>query len=338
MTHEFKKLVDTALLWQKSGTKSVLATVVALDGSSYRRPGVRMLVNEYGTTEGAVSGGCVEKEVVREAMKVFKTGKAAMMTYDGRYRLGCEGILYILLEPVYLSEAFSTAFHSVLNDRKVFECVSYFSQDADTGMAMGSILRIEDQSFPVHQSFQPEAAEDQESFSQQFDPLLRLYIFGAEHDAVQLCLMARQLGWEVHIIASPDEGKSLQFFPGATSLLTPTFEALDPSLFDENTAVILMTHSFSKDAQYLMALRGISPAYFGLLGPVHRRERLFSELLERFPETSPQFIEQIHGPAGINIGAESAAEIALSILSEILSLIRAKTPIALRDKKGGIHD
>ncbi len=79
--------------------KAVLASVVALEGSSYRRPGVRMLLLEDGHMTGAVSGGCVEKEIFRQSESVFRTGIPKMMTYDGRYRLGCEGILYILLEP-----------------------------------------------------------------------------------------------------------------------------------------------------------------------------------------------------------------------------------------------
>ena len=106
MTHEFKQIVEATLLNQTSNIKSVLATVVDLDGSSYRHPGVRMLLSSNGDMVGAVSGGCVEKEVLQRAQSVFKTGKSKIMTYDGRYRLGCEGVLYILLEPFEVSNEF----------------------------------------------------------------------------------------------------------------------------------------------------------------------------------------------------------------------------------------
>ena len=98
MTHEFKNIVKEAITAKTEGLQSVLASVVALDGSSYRRPGVRMLILENGKMIGAVSGGCVEKEILLQSETVFKTGESKIMTYDGRYRLGCEGVLYILIE------------------------------------------------------------------------------------------------------------------------------------------------------------------------------------------------------------------------------------------------
>ena len=99
MIHELKDIIRSAKIAQSKGIKTVLASVVSLDGSSYRRPGVRMSIQENGRMIGAVSGGCVEKEILRQAQQVFKTNSSTLMEYDGRYRLGCEGILYILIEP-----------------------------------------------------------------------------------------------------------------------------------------------------------------------------------------------------------------------------------------------
>ncbi len=146
------------------------------------------------------------------------------------------------------------------------------------------------------------------------------------------------LGWEVTIFASADESKSCDYFPGASALLTPAFDEVDTSVIDEQTAVVLMTHSFSKDVQYLMALKEAKPAYLGIIGSVNRRERILSTMLDYFPDISPEFLEQIHGPAGINIGAETASEIAVSVLAEILSVIREKAPISLSEKSGAIHE
>ena len=98
-----------------------------------------------------------------------------------------------------------------------------------------------------------------------------------------------------------------------------------------------MTHSFNKDVRYLLALNETYPAYFGLLGPSHRRERVLSKFLEYLPEISTEFLDQLYGPSGINIGAESASEIAISILAEILGTIRDQKPMALKDKIGNIH-
>mgnify|MGYP001287570441 FL=1 len=140
------------------------------------------------------------------------------------------------------------------------------------------------------------------------------------------------------MVAAPDEAKTKAFFKGAHEFITPTFDQLDVSSIDNQTAVILLTHSFNKDVQYLLALAATLPAYFGILGPKHRRERVLEKALEYKPELSIDFLEQIHGPAGINIGAESAPEIAVSILAEILSVIRNQKPVQLREKSGRIHD
>lgn len=340
MTHEFKELILKGIQWQEQGIAMVLATVVALEGSSYRRPGVRMLMNAHGEWIGAVSGGCVEKEVYHQAQQVFNTGQACLMSYDGRFRLGCEGTIYIVLEPFSVESAFAKAFTSLLEDRIPFSCTTYYdlaSCNENPSKKIGTLVHFGEEIFGFDPSFQ-EISKDQALFEQQFMPIFQLYIFGAEHDAVALSKMANNVGWDVHIIAPPDEQKTITYFTGASSLRTPTFETLDTSGIDADTAVVLMTHSFHKDIQYLMALRDTQPLYFGLLGPPHRRERVFSEFLERFPNTEPEFLEKIHGPAGINIGAENASEIAISIIAEILTVLRQQEPMSLREKQGAIHE
>jgi xanthine/CO dehydrogenase XdhC/CoxF family maturation factor len=337
MTHEIKLLFQTVKTWHLLGKKTVLVSVVALDGSSYRRPGVRMVISEDGDYVGAVSGGCVETEIERQAQSVFRSGKAKLMTYDGRLRIGCEGIIHILIEPVFLSEELLKDFESALKHRQNFRMDTYFYPGVGEYIKMGTFIFLNKKPHSLNPSFQTSQIEDQECFSQLFNPLFQLYIFGAEHDAVQLCQAAKLLGWEVIVVASADESKSCDFFPGATSLITPFFENIDTSALDEQTAVVIMTHSFNKDVQYLMALKDIKPAYLGIVGSVKRRERLLSTLLDYFPDLSLDFLEQIHSPAGINIGAESASEIAVSILAEILGVVRNKKPEELRTIVGSIH-
>ena len=180
--------------------------------------------------------------------------------------------------------------------------------------------------------------DDQECFSQSFDPFFN-YIFSERNTMLFNCVRQQNyLGWEVTIVASAEESKSCDYFPGAASLITPSFKEIDTSVLDDQTAIVLMTHSFNKDVQYLLSLKESKPAYIGLVGSIKRRERVFAMLLDYCPDIAPEFLEQIYGPAGINIGAESASEIAVSILSEILSVIRNKKPEALRNKVGSIHE
>ncbi len=118
MIHELKEIINQAIINQQKGLKNVLVTVVHLEGSSYRKPGVRMLISEDLNSVGAVSGGCVEKEIIQRAKAVFIDEKAKIITYDGRYRLGCEGILYILIEPFYISNDFIKLFMKQFKKRK----------------------------------------------------------------------------------------------------------------------------------------------------------------------------------------------------------------------------
>lgn len=342
MTHELKHLLETARRWQTKGLRPVLATVVALDGSSYRRPGVRMLLAEGGRMAGAISGGCVEQEVYRQAQTVFATGQPKMMTYDGRFRLGCAGTLYVLLEPIHLSDALFELLQRQFSERKPFDSRTDFSYDLTASQGLGTVLIIDRKNYTLYparvasNNVKPRQTTSNQ-FKQHFPPLFQLYLFGAEHDAVELTKMAHQLGWQVHLIAPPDEQKTIDSFPGAASLSTPFLNAVDTSGIDEHSAVVLMTHSLNKDVQYLLALRDVRPAYFGLLGPARRRERLFHEVLERDPDLAPEFFEQMHGPAGLDVGAESAAEIAVAILGEILSVVRKASGQPLREKRGKIH-
>ena len=337
MTHEIKLLLQTLKSWQEIGKKAVFVSVVDLDGSSYRRAGVRMLISEKGEYVGAVSGGCVEGEIERQAQSVFRTNKAKVMTYDGRYRIGCEGVIHVLIEPVFITDELFDEFENKLEAREPFKMDSWFYSEVGEYSDIGSAVTINGKEYTLNSSFSINEVGGQKCFSQRFEPLFQLLIFGAEHDAVQLSQAAKLLGWQVTIVASPDESKSCDYFPGASSLITPSYDDIDTSSIDEQTAIVIMTHSFNKDVQYLIALKDINPAYIGLLGSNNRRERVLSMLLEYCPEISTEFLESIHGPAGINIGAEGASEISVSILAEILSIIRKQKPIALRNKIGSIH-
>ena len=112
---------------------------------------------------------------------------------------------------------------------------------------------------------------------------------------------------------------------------------MDVSKIDNQTAVVLMTHNFATDLRYLVALKETYPVYIGLLGPSRRREDLLNQFVEYTPEISDIFLDAIHGPAGINIGAETPQEIAVSIVSEILALVRNQNPMSLSKKTGRIH-
>lgn len=334
MTHELKRIIEAYEIASQNGIKSVLATVVALDGSSYRRPGVRMLLLENGKMVGAVSGGCVEKEVFRQAETVFKKGLAKVMTYDGRYRLGCEGILYILLEPLKLSPKAIKSFNTLMEDRETFTLKSHYRKEAVENEAFGSFLLAGETCISLREGLKPNP--ELPIFEHEMKPCFKLVIIGAEHDAVQFCSFAAMMGWEVTVVVHPKEEKTPADFPGAKALIANDGDSLNLAIDDE-TAIIVMTHSFSKDLKYLLSLKNEKPAYLGVLGPVKRREKLFDGLLERHPDIEPDFLEMVYGPAGIDIGAETPQEIVISVLSEILAVVNDKKVNSLKGKLGKIH-
>ncbi|CAM4319637.1 XdhC family protein [Zobellia roscoffensis] len=335
MTHELKNIVRAYKAAKEKKQKTVLATVVALEGSSYRRPGVRMLIREDGKRVGAVSGGCVEKEIVRQAQTVFIDDVPKMMIYDGRYRLGCEGILYILIEPFIPNPAFLDAFDEILKSRAQFEIRSSFTKEEGTYADLGSFFVIGEKNYGVRPNVV--LSTERILFNQQMNPCFKLIIIGAEHDAVQLCSFASLTGWEVTIVAAAAEEKNIKDFPGASLFLPEEPEMLSINSIDNQTAIVLMTHSYVRDLKYLLAIKKSQPVYLGLLGPAQRREKLLNEFMELYPEVSDTFFDVVHGPAGLDIGAETAQEIALAILSEILSATRNKEPIMLKNKQGRIH-
>jgi xanthine/CO dehydrogenase XdhC/CoxF family maturation factor len=217
MTHELKQIFKAFEAAKNKNLKTVLATVVALEGSSYRRPGVRMLLIEDGSSVGAVSGGCVEKEVFRQAESVFKCAIPKVMTYDGRYRLGCEGILYILLEPFQPDAWFLKLVKETIHKRIDFSIKSYFKKEHSKTLDFGSVFNISNTSIPLQPNFTQK--DDALVFEQNLTPCFKLVLIGAEHDVVQLCSYAILTGWEVTIIASPKEEKPINDFPGATNFI-----------------------------------------------------------------------------------------------------------------------
>ncbi|MDG1572920.1 XdhC family protein [Robiginitalea sp. M366] len=335
MTHEIIQLISGYHKARETGLKTALATVVELQGSSYRKPGVRMLLLENGTAYGAVSGGCVEKEIFRQAAGVFQTGQPKIMEYDGRFRLGCEGILYILIEPFEPAETTLEAFEAVVRSRETFRMETYYHTQIGQAPGSGTILLLNGE---VHAISGHMPGETGLVLKQEMPPRLRLDIYGGEHDAVQLTALGARLGWEVRVTVASDEAKHPEDFPGVCELRALIPESLDASDVDPQTAVVLMTHSYTKDLKYLMRLAQASPGYLGILGPAARREKLLGDFLERYFGDIPPWIDAVYGPAGLDIGAITPQEIGVSILAEILSVLRQRTiPVSLREKTGAIH-
>ena len=338
MIHEFKEIIQHAIINQQKGLKNVLASVVFLEGSSYRKPGVRMLISEDLSTVGAVSGGCVEKEIIHRAQSVFLDNQAKIITYDGRYRLGCEGILYILIEPFYVENEFLNRFSTALKNRESIEINSFFIKNDDAIGNFGSQCVFQHQeTHSFYEKFTLQTKNEIALFTQILKPAFRLLIIGGEHDAVKLCKIGANIGWEIDVITFAKDPKTLKDFPGANSVIGETPETIQFENIEENTAIVIMNHSYVQDLKFVLRLVSYQPTYIGILGAPKRGERLFNELFEQNPDISEAFLNSIYTPAGLHLGAQTPEEIAISIIAEILSVFNEKEPFSLRNLKGKIH-
>lgn len=338
MIHELKEIINYASINQQKGLKNVLVTVVFLEGSSYRKPGVRMLISEDLNSVGAISGGCVEKEIIQRAKSVFRDKKSKIITYDGRYRLGCEGILYILIEPFYVSTDFLNSLNEANSKRESLKIESSFLKQDEAFGNFGSFITFQNKhQFTFTEAFDIENLNQEEIFTQILQPSFKLIIIGGEHDAVKLCKIAANLGWEIEVITSTKDSKKLLDFPGANTVIGESPETIQFKGITENCAIVIMNHSYVQDLKYVVKLTDYQPKYIGILGAPNRRERLFNELFEFVPDITDEFLESVYTPAGLHIGAQTPEEIALSIVAEILSVIRKKEPFSLRKINGKIN-
>jgi xanthine/CO dehydrogenase XdhC/CoxF family maturation factor len=353
--------------------KAMLATVVSVKGSTYRRPGARMLIRQDGTTTGAISSGCLEADVVERARKVMDSHDAITVVYDltvsendvWGLNLGCNGVIQILLEPLPLS---TRSFHlksvaDCLQSEKSGVLASIFRVDGEYRASVGThLFLLEDGSVTEdikNPTLTAALTEDcltalrskktctkeyrfmegvVEALIEVIRPPVPLVIIGAGADSVPISRFAKDLGWNVTVIDHRPAFITIERFPDADALLLARPEELPEKFrFKGNSVVLIMTHNFSHDLQLLRTLLPSPALYIGILGPSKRTGLLLEKVRESgFTPTAKQ-LERLHGPVGLNIGAESPEEMALSVLSEIQAFINGRRGGFLRDHSGPIH-
>ncbi len=359
---EIKAIVAAYDAIAKLGIKSALATVVHVSGSSYRRPGARMLVTEQGQLTGAISGGCLEGDALRKAVLAITQGKNKLVVYDTTdeddaklgIQLGCNGVVSILFEPIQLENPqpinclrasiatrkdFLLVTGYSLNQQAHFGtiCAPYSQEIVATGLPEISkqVLQLK---LSRHELVMVNENE-QQFFFEYIQPPIALFIIGAGNDAIPLAKIAALIGWSVTLIDGRATHANRQRFPQVDQILVgkpPTI--IDQLSFDERTALVLMTHNYQYDIDLFSLLIDQPIGYLGLLGPASKRDRMLADLSLRGLNINDQYMKKIFGPTGLNLGAETAEEIALSISSEIMSVLMEKEPIHLKKKLAPIHE
>ncbi len=319
----FDNIPEVALAWHKAGKGAALATVVETWGSAPRRIGSQLAINSAGEIEGSVSGGCVEGAVILEAIDAIESGKQMLLEYgvsDGdafAVGLACGGTIRILVEPVG-----SVLPLAVLEDlvaaRAARAAVAVVS---DLGTGARELVRGGfDERFRMDRSGF-EAGE--QVFVAIHNPPLRMIVVGAVHIAQALVPMARIAGFDPVLIEPRGAFGSQARFPGEQILDDWPDEAVAKLGLDARTALVLLTHDPKLDDPALEQALAADCFYIGALGST----RTHAKRVERLGAAgfTPAQIGRIHGPVGLNIGAANPAEIAVSILSQVVGVLRGAT-------------
>lgn len=355
----------------KSDEKAVLATVVDVKGSSYRRAGARMLIGASGETIGTVSGGCLESDVLERAKKVLRTGEPEVFIYDTTatedsvfsLNMGCRGVIRILLEPFGDEDILAGALQLASEDRQRqfiatmisssravpggrifysnFDQFDFKNLPNDIENLAGlkqDCLEFFAQNKPSEVRRYEIRTDYFEMFFENINPPLNLLLFGAGYDAIPLAGFAKDLGWRVTLVDHRAAWTSAERFPGVDEIIVSRAENLDENLFrDELSVAVLMTHNYEADREILSRLLASDYQYIGALGPKKRTENLIAELRQAGKSFDESKLERLYAPVGLDIGAETPEEIALAIIAEIRSVLSNREGGFLRSRDGGIH-
>jgi len=369
-----RELTDIARAWEAArgeGGEALLATVVSVSGSTYRRPGARMLLTPTGRLAGSVSGGCLEGDIQQKAWWRTRDG-AAVVSYDSTdededvvwgFGLGCNGVVRVLLERVSPPSPGPLDFLAAcLHGRRPGVIATVFASDGPvahmgqrllldaSGIIDSSItdaalsVRLEEDARAVLRAGQSRAQTyglpngTADVFLEAVQPPLPLVVFGAGHDALPLVRLAKEMGWHVTVVDTRAARARPERFPDADSMIACPADAVTAHVpLSAHTMAVVMTHNYPDDKRVLRALLASPAAYIGQLGPAKRTERLLAEIADDGFTITDAHRARLHGPVGLDLGADSPEGIALSVVAEIQAARAGRGGGPLRDRRAPLH-
>ena len=341
-----RRIVEAFEEWRRDSEPMVLATVFETAGSTYSKSGQRVLIRANGDYQGLVSGGCLEGDLAERAREVLKEGNAAAVTYDMRddaddlfgLGVGCNGMIRVFLQRL-AKEAEYEPFASIarLLFSRQTSCVATVVSSNDAALPAGTTLVADADGSTLFSdqdgarllpgcavaiadgSARLEEMSGVTALYAPIQPLPNLLVLGAGLDAVPVVSIALELGWRVSVGDHRPSYIARKDLTGAerVALIDPT--ALESEFeLDGFDAVIVMSHHLRTDQEYLGRLAAVDLDYLGVLGPTARKARILDALGAR----GVTLRHRLHGPVGIDIGADSPESIALSLLAEIHSALK----------------
>jgi len=333
-----------------------------------------MLVCEAGTSTGAISAGCLESDVIEHAKHVIRTGVSKIVEYNTvttsdemawGLGLGCNGIVHVLVEPLPRDSLYVAALRRSCESNAAPVLVATVYRHAariETGARMlideNGNVRSENMSGPVAAVLESQmrALSNVEMncgartldmdggaatvFMETLMPPVPIVIFGAGHDALPIVELARGLGWETTVVDQQARDNSFARFPTADHvILSRPEEVVAKVAITPRTLTLLMTHNYSHDVALLRFLLRSTAPYIGVMGPRARTERMLSELTanEEMFLLQQADLSRLYSPAGLDIGANSSADVAMSIVAEMRAVLEGRVGGMLRERRGSIH-
>lgn len=340
--------------------RAVIATIIGVEGSAYRREGAACLIREDGTVIGTVSAGCVEGDLFEHAKSVLETGIARQQHYDFRPEgdllwglgLGCNGALQVLLQPfdpVHDPACADKLFHmyeTKVSCRKACMVGIVIESDDPAKLPVGSPYIFEQEYQETlyflggSNGFTQLEIEGVSvtMYLENVRPRPRLVVCGAGPDAIPLVQGAKALGWHVTLVDHRKEAISRDAFSAADELQLINRDDYDKLSIPDDAHVVVMTHNYLLDAMLVKALLPTSIPYLGVLGPRRRTDRILEESGMENDGSHPDMLSKLHAPIGLDIGADSPQEIALSILAELTCKRNQRTGQSLTLRKEPLHD
>ncbi|MDB6041004.1 MAG: xanthine and dehydrogenase maturation factor, XdhC/CoxF family [Verrucomicrobiales bacterium] len=373
-----KELAEIISRARQHPDAGALATIVQTEGSSYRRPGARMLILPNGETVGSISGGCLEQDIIAHAGSVISNGEPRVLSYDTSTEedlvfgvgLGCKGVVHVLVEALspagtqVRSCALLLRFvEELLDERRSGVVATVFAVQGETGIEIGSRMMVREDGKVLTAFQDAELAKNIlesskeilvkrrsrvnqfETGSGRIEILLEivespipLVIFGAGFDAISLVRLAKEIGFHVSVADARSAYATRERFPQAdhVSVVRPGAIREDIDLTDR-TAAVIMSHNYALDRAFMNALLPLPLRYLGMMGPKKRAEKMFQESRDEGLDFEPKQKQRLHNPIGLDIGAESPEEIALSVLAEIQAVTAGYAGGLLCEKKSSIH-
>lgn len=346
----------------EAGSRAAIALVVETDGSVYRRAGARSVVTEDGTIHGIISGGCAEQDLLERAKVAWQTGSVQRMTYDFRSHedllwgmgAGCNGSLTVCLVPMDPGMDGDVADRVVADMRRradtktPYVSVTVLETSDPSKVALGplddaqvtqlcstGVLTLSAADTPRLATIEWDGVT-LEVFAEHVTPRSRLVVFGAGDDARPVVRMAADVDWHTTVIDHRALFNNATRFPSADGLEVIRRDAYGTVNVDDDAFVVVMTHNYELDQMILANVLPRAVRYVGVLGPRRRFERLLKDIIDAGGIVTDADMRKVHSPVGLDIGAETAEDIALSIVGEIMACRRDRSGRSLHLRVGEV--